>query len=224
MLKCEVYGDSAVLLTFSEGFSEEIHTIIVNYTRSLKEKKIEGIVAIIPAFTTITISYDAHIISFKELKALLLHIPLEEKKGQLTRLIEIPVCYDTEFGKDFEELILHTGLTKEEIISLHTAPEYLVYMLGFTPGFFYLGGLDEKLFCPRKANPRMRIEEGAVGIGGQQTGVYSVASPGGWQIIGKTPVKIFDKTNLETPFKVQQGDRIKFVEISLEEYKNLKHD
>ncbi|MFC2127605.1 5-oxoprolinase subunit PxpB [Bacteroidota bacterium] len=223
MLKCELYGDSALLLTFSEDLSEEINTIIVNYTKKLKEKAIVGVISIIPAFTTITVGYDFLLISYEELQEILLSIPLDKKKLGASRLIEIPVCYANEFGLDFKEVISYTGLSKEKIIALHTEPEYLVYMLGFTPGFFYLGGLNKKLFCSRKTIPRLKIEEGAVGIGGKQTGVYSIASPGGWQIIGKTPIKIFDKSNFENPFKVMQGDRIKFKEISLKEYKIIKN-
>ena len=138
------------------------------------------------------------------------------------KLVEIPVCYDDRFAFDMEYLCTYTSLTKEDVIEIHTSKNYLVYMLGFTPGFFYLGGMDARLYCPRKEIPRLKITSGSVGIAGNQTGVYSVDSPGGWQLIGKTPMEIFNKNSIDECFKVKQGDLVRFVQVSLEEYNRLK--
>ncbi len=131
--------------------------------------------------------------------------------------MEIPVCYGNKFGPDMENVQKAHGLTMEQVILLHSTPEYLIYMIGFTPGFAFLGGLDEKLYTPRLATPRMHVPEGSVGIANNQTGMYPIASPGGWQLIGKTPLKLFapDRAN---PFLYKAGDKIKFKPISQIEY------
>lgn len=139
------------------------------------------------------------------------------------KLIEIPVCYDAEYAMDMEYVMEYTGLSKDEIIDLHTKQVYYVYFIGFLPGFPYLGGLDKRLHTPRKDVPRLRIPAGSVGIGGSQTGIYPLNSPGGWQIIGRTPLKIFDPTR-EAPFLISSGECIKFIDISKEDYLTLKNN
>ena len=146
---------------------------------------------------------------------------LERTEGVEGKLIKIPVCYDGTYGIDLEALVQHTGLSIEEVIQRHTAPEYYVYMIGFLPGFPYLGGLDLKLQMPRKEVPRKTIFEGAVGIAGGQTGIYPLKSPGGWQIIGRTPLKLFND-NSSRPTLVRAGDHIKFISIDLETYGDIE--
>ena len=135
------------------------------------------------------------------------------------RLVTIPVCYGGDFGPDLPFVAKHTGLTEAEVIALHTGREYRIYMLGFLPGFPYLGGLDERLFTPRLNTPRTAIPAGAVGIGGEQTGIYPIASPGGWQLIGRTPRKLFDPESGALPYTA--GDRIKFEPITAAEFAAL---
>ncbi len=216
------YGDNAVLITFGNVINEETHFKIVNFVNCLKRNKIVGVLEYIPAYTTITIQYNPLQIAYDELITLLRNMKYNSDKKVKGKSIKIPVCYDATFSVDIYEIISYSGLTKQEIIKIHTSTEYLVYMLGFTPGFFYLGGMDERLYCPRKKNPRLEIEAGSVGIAGSQTGIYSVNSPGGWQLIGKTPYKIFDKTRKENYFLVNQSDRVQFYEISLKEYKKMQ--
>lgn len=218
----KVFGDSAVLLTFGQEISLEVHQEIVGFVNALKKKKIIGVSGIVPAYTTVTIQYDFLKIPYEELELEITKLDDQQEVSFEQKLVEIPVCYDKIFALDMGYLCAYTGLTKEEVIQVHTSKNHLVYMLGFTPGFFYLGGMDERLYCPRKENPRLKIEPGSVGIAGDQTGVYSVGSPGGWQLIGKTPVVIFDKKNKDELFKVKQGDLIRFVEISLEEYNSFQ--
>lgn len=215
------FGDSAVLLTFGDQISKEVHLQIVSFVQEFKKLELLGVIAIIPAYTTITIQYDFLQISYHELEDLLFSIDYSLKEETHKNFIEIPVCYHDDFALDIQHLMEYTGLTKREIVALHTSEDYLVYMLGFTPGFFYLGGMDSRLFCPRKEEPRVKIDRGSVGIAGSQTGVYSVDSPGGWQLLGKTPFNLFDATS-DKVFPIKQGDYIRFKEISLEEFNAYK--
>ncbi|MDZ7805640.1 MAG: 5-oxoprolinase subunit PxpB [Gracilimonas sp.] len=137
------------------------------------------------------------------------------------KTIRVPVCY--ELGLDWDELESHTGLQRDEIIRLHTAQQYTVAMMGFIPGFLYLQGLDQRISCPRKNEPRTKVPEGAVGIAGDQTGIYSLESPGGWQILGRTPLSFFDGDN-DPPVSVNLGDTVIFEPISEEDFTGLKMD
>jgi inhibitor of KinA len=222
MKKYQPYGDDALLVTFGDQVSEAVHLEIQIFLKALEKKKIAGMLESFSAYTSVTIQYDFFKVSYGELVRQLEELEEEKMLLETPNIVKIPVCYHVGFSWDMEEVIRQTKLTKKEIIDLHTAPTYLVYMLGFTPGFFYLGGMHEKLKCNRRKSPRLRMEEGAVGIAGVQTGVYSVPSPGGWQVIGKTPVSIFDKKNQKAPFLVKRGDRVQFYEISIEEYKNMR--
>jgi KipI family sensor histidine kinase inhibitor len=149
---------------------------------------------------------------------------LEARLGEIKipppRTVEIPVCYGSDFGPDIETVADTNQLTVAQVIELHSEPEYLIYMVGFTPGFPFMGGLSEKLHTPRLETPRTLVPEGSVGIANNQTGIYPVASPGGWQLIGRTPVKLF-APGRKNPFLYQAGDRIKFKPISAAEYTHL---
>ena len=137
----------------------------------------------------------------------------------LKRLIKIPVCYAPTFGWDLAEIAAQTGLLLSEIIEIYTSVKYKVYMIGFLPGFAYMGEVDERIAVPRKREPRLKIEPGCVGIAGRQTGIYPLASPGGWQIVGRTPLKLFDKNKSEAVL-LKAGDEIQFFSISEDEFEN----
>ena len=188
MVKILTAGDSSILVQFEKKITPEINRQISALVQLMKEQHIEGVTDIIPAFCSLLINYDPRVIRYEEIKKrmeALLKIEIaagEEKK----RIFEIPVCYGGEFGPDIENIAQHAGLTVEEVIKIHTSCDYLIYMLGFLPGFTYLGGLDERIHTPRLANPRIKIAAGSVGIGGSQTGIYPMDSPGGWQLMGMT--------------------------------------
>lgn len=218
-------GDSGILVKLGNEITEGINRKVHKLHHILEDAEMDGIVEMVPAYSDLLILYDPLILSFNKLEEKIQQAvdqPKKIKKGN-QRLIEIPTCYEDEYGADLNEVAEHTGLSVKEIIKIHSDTEYLVYMLGFTPGFSYLGGMDERIACPRKKIPRQDIPAGSVGIADKQTGIYPIESPGGWQLIGRTPLKLFD-ANAEENFLCQAGDKLKFVPISKSEFKALKKE
>ncbi len=216
-------GDSSILLVFKQEISPDINGKITGFVHLLKEQQIEGVIDMIPAFASLLINYDPRMIRYEELKERLenlLKLEVEEQQ-KLKKVFEIPVCYGGEYGPDIDAIAEHAGLTTKEVIDIHTSKDYLIYMLGFLPGFSYLGGLDERIHTPRLANPRIRIPAGSVGIGGSQTGIYPLDSPGGWQLLGLTPVKTYDPKR-EKPILFEAGDYIRFVPVDEAEFLRIK--
>ena len=216
-------GDSAILVEFGKEISPEINQRISAVVQLMKEQHIEGIVDMISAFCSLLINYDPRVVSYEEIRErieCLIKVDIKSQNGK-KKVFEIPVCYGGEYGPDLAKIAEHAGLSEEEVIRIHSSKDYLIYMLGFLPGFTYLGGLDERIHTPRLANPRIKINAGSVGIGGSQTGIYPVDSPGGWQLMGMTPVKTYDPER-ETPILVEAGDYIRFVPIAEEEYKRIQ--
>lgn len=216
-------GDSALLIEFEQKIAPEINAQITAFVHLLKEQHIEGVTDLIPAFASLLINYDPRVIGYKDLKARieeLLKIEVSEEAGD-ARVFEIPVCYGGEYGPDIANIAENAGLSEQEVIDIHCSKDYLIYMLGFLPGFVYLGGLDERIHTPRLANPRISIPAGSVGIAASQTGIYPLNSPGGWQLLGMTPVKTYDPER-ETPILVEAGDYIRFVPVTEEEFLKIK--
>lgn len=216
-------GDSALLIEFEQKIAPEINAQITAFVHLLKEQHIEGVTDLIPAFASLLINYDPRVIGYKDLKARieeLLKIEVSEEASG-ARVFEIPVCYGGEYGPDIANIAENAGLSEQEVIDIHCSKDYLIYMLGFLPGFVYLGGLDERIHTPRLANPRISIPAGSVGIAASQTGIYPLNSPGGWQLLGMTPVKTYDPER-ETPILVEAGDYIRFVPVTEEEFLKIK--
>lgn len=216
-------GDSAVTVQFKNEISREVNAYVASLCAEIENNKIKGVIEYIPTFCSVSVLYDCTLISAKKLISKLEKIIKNIKitSSRKAKLFEIPVCYDDCFALDMGNVCEHSHLTREEVIARHSGRDYLIYMLGFLPGFAYLGGMDEALATPRLDSPRSEIFEGAVGIGGEQTGIYPVASPGGWQLIGKTPVKVYDKER-ENPILYSSGDYIRFVPVSLAEYDQIE--
>ncbi len=216
-------GDSSLLIEFGKEISPAVNRKIAATVQLMKDQNIEGVVDVIPAFCSLLVNYDPRVIRYEEIRERMQAlVKVEAKAGQQRRKVfEIPVCYGGEYGPDIENIAEHAGLSVEEVIELHSSRDYLIYMLGFLPGFTYLGGLDERLHTPRLANPRIRIPAGSVGIGGSQTGIYPLDSPGGWQLMGMTPVRTYDPSR-EVPILVEAGDYIRFVPVDEEEYNRIR--
>ena len=216
-------GDSALLIEFGKDINPETNRKITALVQLMREQHIEGIVDVIPAFCSLLINYDPRVLSYEELKERMEHLLKMETKTEATRkrIFEIPVCYGGEYGPDIENIAEHAGLSVEEVIKIHSSKDYLIYMLGFLPGFTYLGGLDERIHTPRLASPRLKMRAGSVGIGGSQTGIYPLDSPGGWQLMGMTPVRTYDPER-QTPILVEAGDYIRFIPIDEEEFLRIQ--
>lgn len=218
-------GDSSLLIEFGDEISPEINKKITATVQLMKAQQIEGVVDLIPAFCSLLINYDPRIITYENLQKRMEDlVKLDATAEQASKkIIEIPVCYGGEYGPDIENIAELAGLSVEEVIRIHSSRDYLIYMLGFLPGFAYLGGLEECLHTPRLANPRIKINAGSVGIGGSQTGIYPLDSPGGWQLLGMTPVTVYDPLR-EVPILYEAGEYIRFVPVDEAEYKRIKEE
>lgn len=225
-------SENAISIEFGNEISEQILEQITRLNQCIKQNPFAGLQGTIPAYTTLTLYFnlfelmnDATVKGVTALDKISryiksIHVETNNDQQAHDQIINIPVCYDASFGFDLEELTFFYQLKKEEIIEMHSSAVYTVYMIGFVPGFPYLGGLSEKLIAPRKQNPRAVIPAGSVGIAGQQTGIYPLETPGGWQIIGRTPLKLFD-VNRQQPSLLKAGDKIKFEPISYNEFEEI---
>jgi KipI family sensor histidine kinase inhibitor len=216
-------SDQSLMVYFGERITLEAHERVVKLLRLLQSQPLDGVRNLHPAYCSLLVKFDARRWTHAELQAVL--------RGYLRRLesvilpaprdVEIPVCYGGEFGPDLSELCDLRGISSARAIALHTSAAYLVYFLGFVPGFAYLGGLAEELVTPRLATPRRRVPAGSVGIAGNQTGVYPFATPGGWRLLGRTPMKMF-RAERDGASVLSIGDRVRFVEISAERFAELE--
>lgn len=215
-------GDSALVLAMGDEVDDATVARVRAAADALVEARLPGVVDVVPAFATVTVCYDVALTGpYATFETHVLKLATRAAdsapRPSAAEMVEIPVCYGGEYGPDLEAVAAHAGATLEQAIEWHSGAEYRVQAIGFVPGFAYLGGLPRKLQMPRRPTPRAVVPAGSVGIGGGQTGVYPVATPGGWNIIGQTPLIVFDLARTQ-PALLRPGDRVKFRAISPEEF------
>ncbi|APY12198.1 allophanate hydrolase [Seonamhaeicola sp. S2-3] len=222
-LTYRLYGAFAILIEWPQKISKDILYDVLNFKHKILEIKHDSVLEITHAYCSMLVSFKESVIDFdKEVEALKSIYNKDSKETKTHyKLWKIPVCYDFSFGIDLKTLAEAKGLSVNEVIKLHSQALYTVYFIGFLPGFLYLGGLNEVLYTPRKDTPRLKVEKGAVAIGGNQTGVYPNESPGGWNIIGNSPINFFNIKN-KIPCFASAGDVIQFYPISLKEHQDIK--
>jgi len=216
-------SDSSLLVVFGDLIAPALHERVMALFHTFQRRNDPRIRNLHPGYASLLIDFDPLRLTHEELAATVQELAESDEPAAASEanVVSIPVCYDAEFGPDLPDVAEHAGVPGEEVVRLHTSPTYLVYLLGFSPGFVYLGGLPEVLHTPRLATPRPRIAGGSVGIAGRQTGIYPVDSPGGWRLIGRTPLRMFDPA-ATPPTRLQPGDRMKFVAIDRQTFAELK--
>lgn len=205
-------GDSAVLVQLGDEIDLTINQRVHTLANLITASPVNGIIETVPAYATLLVHYDSLSLSFTHIKHILREklAQIQENESRKPRRVEVPVRYGGELGPDLEVVAYQLGLCIEDVIRIHSEKIYTVYMMGFTPGYPYMGKLDDKLIMPRLETPRTHVPAGTVAIAGSQTGIYSIESPGGWNLIGWTPLKLFDPHS-DSPFLFAPGDEVKFV-------------
>jgi len=216
-MKFKPAGDSALVIIFGDRIDEKINKKVHAVASAIEKASPDWLVEVVPTYTSVYVYYDPLKLSYRNILDAIKPFLSVEPKEERPRIVEIPTAYGGEFGPDIEFVAKHNGLTVEEVIEIHSKPLYRVYMLGFTPGFAYLGGMNERIATPRLEKPRLKVPAGSVGIAGKQTGIYPIESPGGWRLIGRTPLRLFTPEK-NPPTLLQPGDYVRFVPISEEEF------
>jgi inhibitor of KinA len=213
-------GDAALYCDFGNEVNKQINSEVINYFNNIREKKIKGVNNLTPSYNKLIISYDLKITNFKEVKDEIEKINTSETQKITNKNIEIPVCCDTSFSLDMERLEKKLSLNKDKILENFFNKEFFCYMTGFIAGMPFLGDLDEQMRAQRLETPRVKVPKGSVGMTEQFANIYTFESPGGWNIIGNTPIDVFESSKEKEPNLINPGDIVKFKQISLEEYKN----
>lgn len=215
----EPLGDAAAIVAWRLLDDSSAWRAVQNATEQLLCQQIDGVLTVVPAFKSLTVFYDCGRLTWKEVERWLVESLRTASSASLSqqRTLEIPVCYDAAFAVDLASLAEAHALSIEDVVRLHSAASYVVQMIGFSPGFPYLAGLPPQLQTPRRASPRLKVPVGSVAIGGSQTGIYSLETPGGWNIIGRTPVRLFDPER-DPSCLLRTGDAIRFVAIDRDQF------
>jgi len=213
-------GDAALYCDFGTEVNKEINSEVIKYFNTIKEKNIKGVNNLTPSYNKLIISYDLRVTNFSEIKDKIEKLDVEETLKKNNKKLEIPVCCDASFSLDMERLEKKLNLTRDKIIENFFNKEFFCYMTGFIAGMPFLGDLDENMRAQRLETPRVKVPKGSVGITEQFADIYTFESPGGWNIIGNTPLTVFDSTKEKDPNLINPGDTVKFKQITLEEYKN----
>jgi inhibitor of KinA len=215
-------SDSSLLVVFGDVISPAFHERVIALFRALQVQRDPRIRNLHPGYASLLIDFDPLRLTHDELSSVVEQLTRSGDfvARERANVVTIPVCYDIEFGPDLLDVAQHAGLSPQEVVRVHSSPTYLIYFLGFTPGFVYLGGLPEVLHTPRLATPRPSIAGGSVGIAGGQTGIYPFDSPGGWKLIGRTPLRMFDPEAAQ-PARLQPGDWMKFSPIDRATFEDM---
>ena len=217
-------GDRAISIDFGQVIDPTINRHIRQTIERIKALQLEGIIELVPTYCALLVEYDAMLYSYSEICNIIeptLEEGMANTTNELVTVVEVPTVYGGEFGPDLSFVASHNHLSEDEVISIHSGTDYLVYMLGFIPGFTYLGGMDPRIATPRLSSPRTLIPAGSVGIAGEQTGTYPSDSPGGWQIIGRTPVTMYDMSKAQAAL-LKAGDYVRYVPIDESEFHRVK--
>lgn len=217
-------GDRAISIDFGQVIDSKINRHIRQTIERIKELQLDGIIELVPTYCALLVEYDAMLYSYSEICNIIeptLEEGMTNTTNELVTVVEVPTVYGGEFGPDLSFVASHNHLSEDEVISIHSGTDYLVYMLGFIPGFTYLGGMDPRIATPRLSSPRTLIPAGSVGIAGEQTGTYPSDSPGGWQIIGRTPVTMYDMSKAQAAL-LNAGDYVRYVPVDESEFHRIK--
>lgn len=217
-------GDCGLVVEFGRTIDKEINNKVHGLMNWIEKKEIPGIRDLLPTYRSLMIMYNPVEIGFEKLVGVLMEYNIDTSVNEnlSKRILQVPCCYGARFGVDLGDMEKLTGIDRDEIIRIHSGVDYKIFMLGFLPGFVYLGGLDKRIEAPRLKTPRLKILPGSVGIGGNQTGVYPIASPGGWRLLGGTPLDFYNPER-EEPIFCKAGEYIRFVPINIDEYYDIRH-
>lgn len=217
-------GEGGIVVELGDVIDPALNARVHRLAREVRARLADRIVEVVPTYRSLLVRHDPLRVPrralVRELEALVAALPAGEEAAAAARTVHVPTCYGGELGPDLEDVARHTGLSPAEVVALHSGATYQVFMLGFTPGFPYLGGMPAPLATPRLETPRQRVEAGTVGIGGVQTGIYPVASPGGWRLVGRTPLRLFDP-GAPAPFLLAPGDSLRFVPVDRAAYEDI---
>lgn len=208
-------GDCALVVEYGSGIDARVNARVRRLEAVLAALAHRGIVETVPTYRSLMVHYDPLVLSRSDLERILADAGAQPVDAALSapRTVEIPVAYGGEAGPDLADVAAHNGLGEEEVVAIHASVDYLVFMLGFMPGFPYLGGLSPRIATPRLTTPRTVVPAGSVGIAGQQTGIYPTESPGGWRLVGRTPVRLFDSSRTP-PVLFEAGDCVRFIPVA----------
>ena len=215
-------GDASVYCDFGKDVNKEINTNVINYFNNLKDKKIEGITNITPSYNKLIVSFDLTVTNYSKIKKLIENIEINDKSEKVKKLIEVPICCENNLKLDDNRLEKILKIKFDKILENFFNKEYFCYMTGFIAGMPFLGDINEKLRAKRLETPRVKVPKGSVGLTEQFCNIYTYESPGGWNIIGNTPLEIFNKDNQDDPALINPGDKVKFKQITKEEYDKIK--
>ena len=215
-------GDAAVYCDFGDKVSQEINTNVIKYFKNIRDKKIEGITNITPSYNKLIVSFDLNVTNYSTIKKKIENIEVKEKEEKVSKLIEIPICCEKNFNLDHKRLEETLNIKFEKILEIFFSKDYFCYMTGFIAGMPFLGDINEKLRVKRLNTPRVKVPKGSIGLTEQFCNIYTYESPGGWNIIGNTPLSIFNKNNHDNPTLINPGDKVRFKQIDKEQYDKNK--